>query len=302
MGAAKRKWLWSMLICISVLVGGLLPQNHLYASVNASGGSPSEEARIQERERKERLARFEMAAEELYRNMQEVNPQAALQNMELLTDSLEGLSFKGLTSVEGIHALAESIMEVRETLVNVRISREEWSESSARLRLAVNSLTHKDKALWLQYYKVMTDDLDNMEKGRAQGSQTLVRESFLSLKSHYEVIRPAAVIRRDASGINRFDTWMSYADRLSGENTMDEKALGAALDQADGLLKELFGRRADEPVFFPITGYGDPWNWGLLIGGWIVLALAYAGLRKYRADQAVTSVHGKKDRADSYRF
>lgn len=302
MGAAKRKWLGSVLICCLVLFGGLWAQDRLYASSVNAKGETLEEAKLQERERKEKLARFEMAAEELYRNMQEGNPETALQNMELLTESLEGLSFKGLTSVEGIHVLAESIMEVREALVNTRTSREEWTESSARLRLAVNSLTQKDKALWLQYYKVMADDLNNMDKGRAQGSRTIVREAFLSLKSHYEVIRPAAVIRKDASEINRFDSWMSYVERISGEGSMDAKALSAALDQGDGMLRELFGKKPDAPVFFSMTGYGDPWHWGLLIGGWIVVALAYTGLRKYQADQAVTSVHHGKDRTDSYRF
>ncbi|MEF2964328.1 sporulation protein YpjB [Paenibacillus sp. M1] len=301
MKAAKWKRVKTVLLCLlalpAVLSQGPAEQAEAAASV------PAQEAVKQpERERAEKLASFEQAAEDLYRAMQEGKTQEAHWDMDRLTENLEGLSFKGLTSVEGIHALAESIMDVRESLVRAEVSPEEWAESSAKLRLAVNSLVHKDKALWLQYYKIMSDDLANMSKGRAEGSRTLLREAFLALKSHYEVIRPAAVIDKNPSEINRLDSWMSYADRLSSDSTWDEPAISGAIEQGDRLIKELFGRRGDEPVFLPVGSIGNPWQWGLLIGGWILLALAYTGLRKYRADQSVTSVHAKRDRADSYRF
>ncbi|WP_410768386.1 sporulation protein YpjB [Fontibacillus sp. BL9] len=297
----KGKWLLSAFLGMAVLLGGwLLPGGGL--AVAAASGLTDQGAQEPEQEPAEKLALFEKAAEDLYRDMQDGDTQGALQNMARLTEALEGLSFKGLTSVEGIHALAESIMDVRETLSSVEISRDDWASSSARLRLAVNSLAHQDHPLWLQYYKVMADDLEKMGRGRSEGSPVVVREAFLSLKNHYAMIRPAAVIRRDPSEINRFDSWMSYADRLSRDKVWDEPSVNKAVRQGDRLLKELFGRKVEEPVFLPITGYGQPWYWGLLIGGWIVLALAYTGLRKYRGDQNVTPVHASKDRADSYRF
>lgn len=300
MNNAIRKIILYSLLGISFMLGGLLPYGA--GSVAAASDSPKETTKGLVEGDKEKLALFEQAAEELYRDMQEGNTQGAHQQMERLTDSLEGLSFKGLTSVEGIHALAESIIDVRETLARAEVSPEEWASSSARLRLAVNSLAHQDNALWLQYYKVMADDMEKMHRGRTKGSPALFREAFLALQSHYAMIRPAAVIRKDASEINRFDSWMSYVERLSNDKAWDEPSAGKAVSQGERLLKELFGRKTGEPVFLPITGFGSPWYWSVLIGGWIVLALAYTGLRKYRADQTVMSVHAKKDRADSYRF
>ncbi len=286
------------LLSISIMFVGLLPYD-VQATANDSVVPNSVSV---EQEHKEKLVLFEQAAEELYRDMQEGNTPGAHTHMERLTETLEDLSFKGLTSVEGIHALAESIMDVRETLARVEISPDEWAASSARLRLAVNSLVHQDHPLWLQYYKVLADDLGKMSKGRSTGSPVLFREAFLALQSHYATIRPAAVIRKDASEINRFDSWMSYTESLSDDKNWDEPAVGKAVRQGDRLLKELFDRKTEEPVFLPITGFSSPWYWSVLIGGWIVLALAYTGMRKYLADQTVTSVHAKKDRVDSYRF
>lgn len=301
MKCAKGKWMLSAWLCLSVLTGGLTAANTGTVEAAASV-SPHVTAKEMERERNDKLIKFEQAAEDLYRDMQDGNTDGAHKDMERLTETLEGLSFKGLTSVEGIHALAESIMDVRETLARSEISSEEWATASARLRLAVNSLAHEEQALWLQYYKVMADDLDNMGKGRAKGSPAAVRQAFLALQAHYEVIRPAAIIRKESWEIHRFDSWMSYTDRLSGDDTWDEASISKAQRQGERLLKELFGRKTEEPVFLPLAGYENPWQWTLLIGGWIMLALAYTGIRKYRANQSIVSVQGNKDRADSYRL
>lgn len=255
-----------------------------------------------EPERTEKLQRLETAAERLYNNMQQGNAPAALEEMETLIDALEGLSFKGLTSVEGIHALAESIMDARETLARIEVSQNEWIGTSARLRLAVNSLNHREGALWLKYYKVMADNLQSMEKARMGGEATVLRDSFQEFKSRYEVIRSAAIIAREPSEIAKFESWLSYVERLSNDKKLDQVALEQALDLGEGMLKELFGRRADEPVFLPITGYDNPWYWSALIGGWIVLTLSYAGIRKYRAQQIVTSARRREDQPNRNRW
>lgn len=119
-----------------------------------------------------------------------------------------------MTSVDGIHALAECIMDTRETINRVKLSPEAWVETSARLRLAVNSLTHKRDALWQQYYKVMSSSLQDMGKARSAGNRTGFKEALQSLQANYELIRPAALIQRDAADVNKFESWLSYMERL----------------------------------------------------------------------------------------
>lgn len=267
-----------------------------------AGTSSASAPALSEQERSERLSQLESASERLYEHMQQGSTQEALADMESLIGALEGVTFKGLTSVEGIHALAETIMDTKETLARAEVRPEEWAFSSARLRLAVNSLLHPDKALWQQYYKVMADNLRQMNQARAGGKPAEVRKAFQALQDHYEVIRPAAVIRRPASEVNRFDSWLSYAGRLSNEQTWDEAALKGAIVQGEGALKGLFGRRGDEPVFLPITGFENPWYWSGLIGLWIVLALTYTGIRKYRASQTVSAVREKRREEDAHRY
>lgn len=252
-------------------------------------------ALAQEPDRGEKLKRLEAAAEQLYTHMQQGSASEAAADMEMLTAALEGLPFQGLTSVEGIHALAEVIMDAKATLAKAEVDPKEWAESSARLRLAVNSLLYRDNALWQQYYTVMSHDLQQMSKARAGGKRAELRAALQRLQHHYEMIRPAAIIRRSPSDINQFASWLSYIGRLSQERTWDEAALRDALAHGESTLKGLFGRRGDEPAFLPITGPDSPWYWSGLIGLWIMLALGYAGIRKFIGDQAVTAVRQPED-------
>lgn len=284
-----------LLLCCLLLLAVWLSPATAHAEVNHT-------ALPKGNEQEQKLAQFEQITETLYRDMQDINLTDAPKQMELLIDSLEGLSFQGLTSVEGIHALAEVIMDTRGTLAEVNVDPEAWARSSAKLRLAVNSLTHQDKALWMQYYKVLADDLAGMTKSRAEGKRTALREYFLSLQSHYDIVRPALIIRRQPSEVNKFDSWLSYMGQISKDASTDDASLTTSLEQGEAALKELFGRKGADPVFLPITGYRNPWSWTLLIGGWILLALVYTGLRKYQAYQNVEPVHGPAERSDRFRF
>lgn len=304
----RRTWMKGAAAAMALLAAMLIGDTAVFAQPagsEATGktGTPlTGVPALSEQEHSERLKQLETASEQLYEHMQQGNAPEALADMEVLIAALEGVSFKGLTSVEGIHALAETIMDTKETLVKAEVQPEAWALSSARLRLAVNSLLHPDKALWQQYYKVMADDLRQMNQARAGGKPAEVRQAFQALQDHYEMVRPAAVIRRPASDIDRFDSWLSYAGRLSNDQTWDEAALKGAIAQGEGALKGLFGRRGDEPVFLPITGFDSPWYWSVLIGLWIVLALTYTGIRKYRASQTVTSVREPHREEDAYRY
>lgn len=299
-----KKWALFVLAVIASLLfwntAAALAQPEDAGTARNEGTPAGESPVLSEQERSGKLKQLETSAERLYTHMQQGNNQEALAEMETLIQTLEGVSFKGLTSVDGIHALAESIMDTRETLVKAEIVQEEWARSSASLRLAVNSLMHHDKALWLQYYKVMADNLQQMNIARTGGKSAELRTAFEALQNHYEMIRPAAVIRRNPSDINQFESWMSYAGRLSNDAAWDEAALKEAIQQGEKVLKRLFGRKGEEPVFLPITGFDSPWYWSGLIGLWIVLALSYTGFRKYRAAQTVMPVRRNKE--DTYRY
>lgn len=223
-------------------------------------------------------------ATSLYRNALDYNLSAVREDVSELTKQVERFSFDGLTTVEGMHALTETIVEVKEATASVQAASDSLQHTSAKLRLAVDSLAHPDKPLWLQYYKIIKEDLSSIEQQVMHEQGTDITAKYAELESHYETIRPAAIIRRQPYEIERFDSWMSYLKGLTMSNGAEGQVMLDALKQGDEFANALFGKEKDATAFVPFAGGPEPWAANLFIGSAIVAVLAYVGYRKYRGN------------------
>ncbi|WP_138492942.1 sporulation protein YpjB [Paenibacillus pinistramenti] len=247
------------------------------------------------------LQALEQASESLYQAMQNGRAEQAQLQLERITSLISKISYQGLTGVDGIHELTACVLDARTAVLNVTPSPEVWSSTSARLRLAVDSLLHAKGAMWLQYYKVLQEDSSKLDKAVIESDPEAVQSSFQKMKDHYEMIRPAAVIQQRTSEVTALDSWMSYIGSLSGADKPDLKALQTASAAGKGLFQDLFGKPKEEPVLLPITGYSNPWQWSFLIGVWILLALGYTAYRKYSGEQEVRPVLPSSDKTSGKR-
>lgn len=262
-------------------VGVVVPTRTALAMENKSS-SPSEP---QPQPQGQKLEQLETATEQLYQYMQSGNVNKSQEQLSIVVELVKSISFKQLTSIEGIHELAGAIMDVQQVIVSVSISEEEWQRSSASLRLAVNSMLHHKAGLWLNYYKVMSEQFKSMNLAQTNGDKEKLQAAISQLNGNYQLIRPAAVIVRDASTISQFDSWLSYASKLSEQQQPDWEVWKGLLSQGELALNQLFGKATHDPVFLPIIYNQHPWRLVLLISGWILLSLLYTAWRKYKAEQ-----------------
>ncbi|MGF9699174.1 sporulation protein YpjB [Paenibacillus sp. MABNR03] len=225
-------------------------------------------------------------ATSLYRHALEHNIEEVRNSIMRISERLEHISFEGQTTVEGIHAISETIVEVKEAAVRVKSDDTGLQQASAKLRLAADSLANPAKPLWLQYYKIVQNDLQALstavnrhDNGAALSSQYAV------LEEHYETIRPAAMIRREPYEIAQLDAWLSHTKGLTAAKQPDVAQLQSMLSHGEELVNQLFGREKDESAFVPFVEGPNRRAAGLFITSVIVAALSYAGYRKYRAQQ-----------------
>ncbi|GIP02332.1 hypothetical protein J28TS4_07390 [Paenibacillus lautus] len=265
-----------LLLCLSALL--LLVTagwgNPIWASPAANGQSESSPAAsIQAKA-------LNKEVEQLYRHVEEGNVQAVLEDIRRVSGLFEASSFQGLTGVEGIHALAESILEMKEATARARQEPQHWMVSAGKLRMAADSLIHARDALWHQYYKVIREDLRVMGQYAQQHDQAGMRRAYDSLSEHYELIRPSVVIQRKPEDVNMMESWISYAGGLvaSGDAAQVEKVV----PQGEEMMNMLFGKKKDEPALAPLGEVKEPWTWQLVIAAFILTALTFAGYRKYR--------------------
>lgn len=232
------------------------------------------------------IAQLNEEAAILYRQALENNIEEVRGSILRISNSLEHISFEGQTTVEGIHALSETIVEVKQAVVKVKNDDASLQQSSAKLRLAADSLANPTKPLWLQYYKIVKNDLDALSAATNQGQTAAVLANrYTVLEEHYETIRPAALIRREPYEIAQMDAWLSHTKGLTVAKQPDLAQLKSMVGHGEELVNQLFGREKDESAFVPFVQGPDRRAAGLLISSVIVATLSYAGYRKYRAQQ-----------------
>ncbi|QCT02589.1 putative sporulation protein YpjB [Paenibacillus algicola] len=218
--------------------------------------------------------------EQLYKLVQEGKVEEVKQSLRKVQQQFEASSFQGLTTVEGIQALAETIVEMKETTARAQLEPEQWMIAAGKLRLAADSLTHPKDGIWLQYYKVLREDLQQVEISAAKQDRPGMKAAFTRLHDHYELIRPAVIVQRKPEEVSMMDSWLSFAKGAVSNAPYAEAKKAAA--QGDELLNLLFGKKKDEPVLAPLGEARGPWLGQLLLPAFILAALTFAGYRKYK--------------------
>ncbi|WP_181151097.1 sporulation protein YpjB [Paenibacillus sp. PCH8] len=232
------------------------------------------------------IAQLNEEAALLYRQALENDMEEVRGSILRISKSLEHISFQGQTTVEGIHALSETVVEVKEAVVKVKHDDDSLQQATAKLRLAADSLANPTKPLWLQYYKIVKNDLDALSAATNQGqTATILVNRYAVLEEHYETIRPAAMIRHEPYVIAQVDAWLSHTKGLTTAKKPDLVQLKSMVGHGEELVNQLFGREKDESAFVPFVQGPDRRAAGLLISSAIVATLGYAGYRKYRAQQ-----------------
>jgi len=278
----RYKYVMGLAFCWMLLMSSAANAFAGSGSGNAAGEGSG--AAVQN-EAKRRALQLEQAAESLYGFVLEGNVAKVRQETDVISRLFLSSSFAGLTTVEGINALSGVILDLKATVSAAEISPQRWESAAAKLRLAVNALNHPDQPMWMQYYKLIREDLNKLEKSAAVKDLKAWKSTIQSLQLGYDNIRPAVIISRPPEEVNAFDSWLSYAAGIpSLSQPPDRTRLLEIVSYGQEALRVLFGKERDEPALSLPMAPEEYGLWGLLAAGFILAALIYAGYRKYRAD------------------
>ncbi|MGN7491141.1 sporulation protein YpjB [Paenibacillus sp. SAF-054] len=221
----------------------------------------------------------------LYQHVLEGNTNLVQKDLVEVNSLFENAELQKLTTVEGIHALSETIIEMKEAVARVQLDPEDWLTASAKLRMAADSLYNTKQPLWLQYHKLIREELSLMKAETQKGSPLGVKQAYERLQDHYEVIRPAVIIQRKPADVTMIDSWLSYAGGLVNAVSPQSAQIQSMIGQGEEMFNGLFGKKKDYPAMAPLDQVDGTWPWVLWAGAFIVIMLAYTAYRKYRGEQ-----------------
>jgi hypothetical protein len=241
-----------------------------------------------------RLDRLELLTRSFYLAAAEGNRQLAYAGLLRIEDAAASTELRALGEPAGWSRFDESVAAARRALVRAR-EPSVWREEASRLLLAVDALSPGREPLWLQYGRLIGDDLDRMRRGWQRGGPEGAEAAAVSLrlmKERVERLETAAAFDRPLTSVRLLRERITYAERLlaaaqtGGANRV---WVEDAFDGIERAAEELFGPEAIRSSARPA---GDPSPaWIAALAAVLFAALGYTGYRKYRHDRwGITSV------------
>ncbi|WP_167859199.1 sporulation protein YpjB [Paenibacillus cymbidii] len=198
-----------------------------------------------------------------------------------LGDMMPSLTLKGATTIEGVQALSETILQGQLTFNAVRLQPDEALAAAGRIMLAVDALTHKHEPMWRQYGKLMREDAAALEQAAAKGQAVDAKAALDSLLVRYAMIRPAALVSGKSEDVERLKSLFGYLQPKAEQKAL--QGSGSAIKQLRDSIGRLFDDQGEQAAYLPLETTRYPLLFSLLIGAMIASVLAYAAWRMLRS-------------------
>lgn len=289
----RRRWRTSGL-------GALVLLALLTAACSKEAGKPAQEQAQAQPGAMKQVEQLNAAADEMYTKVVQGDVETARTKLNELGDQVTRIRFDGIASVEGVQALAGSIVDAKRELAAAAYSKLEGQQAAARVRLATDALTHKQEPMWLQYYKGMKEHVYAVQHAVEAGQQQESLKQLAGLSELYKVIKPSVIISRTPSEVERMESLFSFMNTQLNASKWDMNNIKSGIGHLEEELNRLFQRKEAE-AFVPYVQPSNPvWSIAFL-GSIIVMVLAFAAWRIFQIERNIVGGRSPKDRNDKFR-
>ncbi|WP_339062745.1 sporulation protein YpjB [Tepidibacillus marianensis] len=196
---------------------------------------------------------------------------------EQLSAQLTAVSYKGITSVEGMEAITSTTIQVKRNLAALSPNMDRISFSTIQLQLAIDALDHKEQPLWKRYYTILKTDLNDVEKALSNNKTEQMNAAIQKYERDYQLIRPAIQVSKPAYVVEKMD---SLHTALTSQRVDQNKEI--LISQLKEAIDDLFyGNEKD--VIGKVVEEKTLWNTTFGIGLLIFIALSYVIWKKFKA-------------------
>lgn len=204
--------------------------------------------------------------------------QTVMKMEKLLTET----TFNNVTSVEGVRALRNTIVQVKHVLSSVGLRQGTMVNATAKLHLATDAIIHPKQAMWLQYEQMLRDDIAHMLATDTQEDWIPLAQHWLQ---HVDRILPAAAIQCNPQIIEIMESLRKLvAESILGRHT--PKDANAVLNKYNEMvMMQLFGSSKARAALVPFVHQPMPLQWAFMLAFIVCIMLAYVAYQRYHYEQ-----------------
>lgn len=240
----------------------------------------------------EALLRVEAASEKLYAAAYSGNRQDAYRHAQRLRQLLNDEKLHVYGTAGGWSAIASDAAAMEKALA-AGAPGTAWVEEASRIRLAADAMVRPESALWLQYEKLLAEDVMRLKQDfkRHSGSAAEAAAARLNvLRDHARRVEPAAIAAGSGLRMRELMERISYSGRLL-ESSVNGQPSGDAVRSIEhsfralelairGIFESRESDGSQSAVAIPSVSH--PIRWALFMGAFISAVLSFAGWRKYK--------------------
>jgi sporulation protein YpjB len=232
-------------------------------------------------------------ADEMYKLMNQQDLLGARGKLAELNSQITQIRFDGMTSVEGLNALTELLTEAKRIYNAIHFSPESGMRVAAQIRLATDALTHTHQPMWLQYDKILLEDLSVLENATKAANQTSSVEALNKLRDHYLMIRPSIQISREPQEVERMDSLLVFMGRQLEQTPLPFAELETGMSELKRSMDILFDHK-EAAAYLPFVEPKRPIFWSIGMGSVIIAVLAYSAWRMFGTEKNLVVIRRKK--------
>ncbi|MBC8081039.1 MAG: hypothetical protein H7X86_11885 [Gorillibacterium sp.] len=282
-GKAKRVFAGLMILCMLGLIPACVKETK--APKGATAVSSTEQAQI------EILDQMVM---EIHQMTMEGKVAEAREQLNRLGEAVTRTRFQGITGIEGIRSLTDSLLSSQRVYNRVAFSTEEALAAVANLRLITDAMAHPEEPMWHRYYKIIKDDVGQLETSAAEHNREKTKAVFTDLRKRYLVIRPALTVKKSTSDIEKLDSLMVFIQAAIVGSRQETAEFQASLKAIEQSIDYLFDRKEDSTAYLPLSDSDRPLLWTFGIGLIVTTVLSFVAWRMFRFEKRIARIRKEK--------
>ncbi|MEX1030598.1 MAG: sporulation protein YpjB [Paenibacillaceae bacterium] len=221
------------------------------------------------------------SAKTLYNYAKDGEFEEARIELDRLSDLLTTVSYKGITTLEGVNALTQTVVNARRIYNRVQLREKDALTAATQLRLITDALTHHNNPMWLEYEHVLKQDAEKLYGMVKSNNDVGSLAALQKLHYHYAIIHPTVIITKDASLVEKVDSLFNFLTVELSRGKVDYSRVNQGMNHLPVILNELFGSK-DSQTSVPLAIQQNNVIWTTFIASVIISALAYVAWRRYR--------------------
>jgi sporulation protein YpjB len=200
----------------------------------------------------------------------------------------------GVTSIFGTRTLTNTLEQAIKVFNAIQLNPEQALIESARIRLMADALSHPNTPLWLQYNKVIQEDLRMMEQAIKQKKYEELQQMWIQLRTHYQLIQPALQVSLQEGEISKLEASFQFMNIELQVSPMSNTNVSRALKKLRDELDNLFQIKSETTAYLPYIEPNEPMlYWLIILASLIIIVLGFVAWRMRVTRNDIISIKRK---------